>query len=201
MDTPRKRIRRSAPASKLAILEAAEARLAAGGPDAVRVQPIAHELGLTDAAVHYHFGSREKLLEALLRFSGRRFLENMAAALAAEAGEAFDLGRAAALLQDYYGRQGAARLAMWLHFSGWRPEGAGMLDPLVDALHAARTAKAAAAGGDPPSREESRYAVALLSSALFTQALSGDATLRSVGLDGGRTDAFNAWLVGLVSRG
>jgi AcrR family transcriptional regulator len=197
MDTPRKRIRRSAPASKLAILEAAEARLATGGPDAVRVQPIAHELGLTDAAVHYHFGSREKLLEALLRFSGRRFVEAMTAALEADGGEGFDLARAAVLLQDLYGRQGAARLAMWLHFSGWRPDGAGMLDPLVDALHAARAAE----GGDPPAREESQYAVAALSSALFTQALTGDAMLRSVGLDGDRTEAFNAWLVELLSRG
>jgi AcrR family transcriptional regulator len=67
MSEPRKRIRRSATASRLAILQAAEARLIAGGPDAVRVQPLARELGLTDAAVHYHFGSREKLLEALLR--------------------------------------------------------------------------------------------------------------------------------------
>nr|QQZ50906.1 TetR/AcrR family transcriptional regulator [Phenylobacterium glaciei] len=123
MSEPRKRVRRSAQASKLAILQAAEARLIAQGPDAVRVQPIARDLGLTDAAVHYHFGSREQLLEALLRYSGRRFLDELAAAIAAHRAEGigFDLARAAALLADFYDR-GAARLVMWLSFSGWRPE-------------------------------------------------------------------------------
>ncbi len=198
MSEPRKRIRRSAQASKLAILQAAEVRLIAQGPDAVRVQPIAHELGLTDAAVHYHFGSREKLLEALLRNSGRRFVDELAAAIAAHRaqGEAFDLARAAALLADFYDRKGAARLVMWLSFSGWRPEGAGMLSPLADWLHEVRSTRALAQGAPAPPREDSQYAIALLSAAAMSQALFGDALLRSVDLDTAKAPDFIAWLTG-----
>lgn len=201
MSEPRKRVRRSAQASKLAILQVAEARLITQGPDAVRVQPIAHDLGLTDAAVHYHFGSREKLLETLLRYSGRRFLDELAAAIAAHRaeGEAFDLTRAAALLADFYDRKGAGRLVMWLSFSGWRPEGAGMLSPLVDWLHEDRSARALAQGAPAPAREDSQYAIALLSASALSQALFGDALLRSVDLDPAKAPDFTAWLIGSLA--
>ena len=53
-----------------AILDAAEKRLREGGPEAVRVQHVAADLGVTDAAIHHHFGSRRGLMEALLRFAG-----------------------------------------------------------------------------------------------------------------------------------
>lgn len=199
MSAPPRRIRRSAPDSRLAILQAAEARLIAEGPDGVRVQPLARELGLTDAAVHYHFGSREKLLEALLRYSSRRFVDEMAAALAAARDDGFDLAKASALLADFYDTKGAGRLAMWLHFSGWRPEGAGMLAPLVDWLHGVRTAQAAARGEPVPDREESQYAIALLSTQAMGQALLGDAVLRSVGLAGDKAPDFTAWLAGVLA--
>ncbi|WP_340647480.1 TetR/AcrR family transcriptional regulator [Phenylobacterium sp.] len=200
MSEPRKRIRRSAQASKLAILQTAEARLIADGPDAVRVQPIARELGLTDAAVHYHFGSREALLETLLRYSGRRFLDELAAAIATHRaqGMGFDLARAAALLADFYDRKGAARLVMWLRFSGWAPEGAGMLTPLVDWLHEDRAARALAQGAPTPAREDSQYAIALLSASAMSQALFGDALLRSVDLDPAKAADFTAWLTGAL---
>ncbi|CAN5877130.1 TetR family transcriptional regulator [soil metagenome] len=202
MSEPRKRIRRSAQASKLAILQAAEARLIAQGPDAVRVQPIARELGLTDAAVHYHFGSREQLLESLLRYCGRRFLDELAAAIAAHRAEGvgFDLARAAALLADFYDRKGAARLVMWLSFSGWAPEGGGMLTPLVDWLHEDRAARALAQGAPAPAREDSQYAIALLSASAMTQALFGDALLHSVDLDPAKAPAFTAWLIGSLGE-
>lgn len=201
MSEPRKRVRRSAQASKLAILQAAEGRLIAQGPDAVRVQPIARDLGLTDAAVHYHFGSREKLLEALLRYSGRRFVDELGAAIAGHRaeGEAFDLTRAGALLTDFYDRKGAARLVMWLSLSGWRPEGSGMLAPLVDWLHEVRSARAAAQGAPAPAREDSQYAIALLSASAMSQALFGDAVLRSVGLDPAKAPDFTAWLTGSLA--
>ncbi len=200
MSEPRKRIRRSAQASKLAILQAAEARLIAQGPDAVRVQPIARELGLTDAAVHYHFGSREQLLESLLRYCGRRFLDELADAIAAHRaqGMGFDLAGAAALLADFYDRKGAARLVMWLSFSGWRPEGAGMLAPLVDWLHEVRLARALAQGAPAPAREDSQYAVALLSASAMSQALFGDALLRSVDLDPAKAPDVTAWMTSLL---
>ena len=69
-----KRIRRSPDVSKLAILKAAERRLIEHGPEGIRVKHVAADLGMTDAAVHYHFGNREALISALLRFSAKQLL-------------------------------------------------------------------------------------------------------------------------------
>ena len=49
--------RRSVDDARREILDAAESLLARGGPDAVRVQVVAGEVGVSDAAVHYHFHS------------------------------------------------------------------------------------------------------------------------------------------------
>ena len=56
------RQRRTPQAAKFAILDAAERRLHDEGPEGVRIQRIAADLGITDAAIHYHFGTREALI-------------------------------------------------------------------------------------------------------------------------------------------
>jgi len=61
------RQRRTPQAAKFAILDAAERRLHDEGPEGVRIQRIAADLDITDAAIHYHFGTREALMDALLR--------------------------------------------------------------------------------------------------------------------------------------
>ena len=58
--------------ARIAILEVAQTYLIEGGPDAVKVQKIASDLGITDAAIHYHFKNRHNLLEALLKHAGRQ---------------------------------------------------------------------------------------------------------------------------------
>jgi AcrR family transcriptional regulator len=40
--------------------------LAAGGPDAVRIEPLARELGVTKGGFYWHFDGRRELLEKLL---------------------------------------------------------------------------------------------------------------------------------------
>lgn len=189
-----KRVRRTVEASRQAILEVAERHLIDEGPNGVKVQKIGRELGLTDAAIHYHFGNREGLLEALLRFSGRRFVEDFASLADSVDLASFGLDQAARLLTDLYGRRGTARLAMWLVLSGWSPTGSGMLLPMAELLHEARAARALDRGLDAPLLEDSQRLIALLSALAFAQALTGDAVLRSVGLDNLQTDEFLAWV-------
>lgn len=196
----RKRVRRTVEASRRTILEAAERHLIAEGPHGVKVQTIARDLGLTDAAIHYHFGNREGLLEALLRFSGRRFVDELALAMEGKDPSSFDLDQAARLLADLYGRRGTARLAMWLILSGWSPSGAGMLQPLADWLHLSRASRAERLGLAAPRLEDSQKLIALLSAVTFTQALSGDALLRSVGLTAVPPDDFLSWTTDVLGR-
>jgi AcrR family transcriptional regulator len=40
--------------------------LGSGGPDAVRVEPLARELGVTKGGFYWHFGDRDELLDAML---------------------------------------------------------------------------------------------------------------------------------------
>ena len=47
-------------------MRAARTALLAGGPDAVRVEPLARALGVTKGSFYWHFGDRADLLEALL---------------------------------------------------------------------------------------------------------------------------------------
>ncbi|WP_332767699.1 TetR/AcrR family transcriptional regulator [Phenylobacterium sp.] len=196
----RRRVRRTVEASRQTILETAERYLAEEGPHGVKVQRIARDLGLTDAAIHYHFGNREGLLEALLRFSGRRFVDELTLAMEASGSPSFDLGKAARLLTDLYERRGAARLAMWLILSGWSPSGGGMLQPLVDWLHEARTRRALESGLTAPQLEDSQKLIALLSAVTFAQALSGDALLRSVGLQALPREDFLSWVTDLLEQ-
>jgi AcrR family transcriptional regulator len=177
-----RRVRRPAREARRLILEAAEKRLIEGGPEAVRVQLVAADLGLTDAAVHHHFGSREGLIETLLRFAGRRLREEIEEILAGWDGEPAGLRRIADRIARVYVDRGYARLALWLSLSGWTPRGSGMFEPLVDALHAARRARRGPGQG-APRRRESQHAVAWLQLTLVAEALFGGSALRSAGLE------------------
>src|SRR5215217_877426 len=47
-------------------IEAGLRMLAAGGPDAVRIEPLARALGVTRGGFYWHFGDRRALLEEIL---------------------------------------------------------------------------------------------------------------------------------------
>ena len=88
-----KRVRRTPEAAKLAILEAAERRLIEDGPEGVRVEHIAADLGMTGAALHYHFGNREALIDSVRRFSAKRLLTDIDAILEAWDVDQLDMRR------------------------------------------------------------------------------------------------------------
>lgn len=174
---PGKRVRRRPEEAQRQILEAAEELLIEGGPHAVQVRAIAQRVEMTDAGVAHHFGSRDALLVALLRHGGlrirravdevaRRWVDDRASVAALVTG-------VAGVYADGYGE-----LAVALHAAGWRDQGAGMLDPVVDALHAARRGT----GGTAARRSETRLAVAALHQALATEPVYGSAFRRSAGI-------------------
>lgn len=183
MPVHKPRIRRGREEARRAILEAAAVRLRAGGPEAVRVQRVAADLGITDAAIHHHFGSRQGLMAALMRFAGRRIRDDLARILADWDGKPDGLVRVAEMLAEAYSAQGASRLALWLAQSGWRSPGSGLFEPLVDAVHRVRLEIARTRGTPRPQRRETQHDVALLNLALAAEPLFGAGFLRSVGLD------------------
>jgi len=196
------RQRRTPQAAKLAILDAAERRLHDEGPEGVRIQRIAADLGITDAAVHYHFGTREALMDALLRRIGRRLVDDIEATIESWAPDQIDVAALGGLFQRAYADERAARLALWLSLAGWRPKGSGMLKSLVERVHRARTEAARKATRAAPRKSDTQYAIALLSAAHMHAAMSGEALLASVAEDPTDLDQrdFLNFAVKLIAR-
>jgi AcrR family transcriptional regulator len=192
------RVRHEADESKRLILEAAEKRLRDGGPAAVRVQLVARDVGLTDAAVHHHFGSREGLLMALLRHARRGLVGQIETAVRSwREGGTRDLASLTDLISDCYERRGYARLAMWLVLSEATGRGSGMLSGLVDALQHDREIEARKSGAAPPMPVDTQFIAALFHMVQAAEPLIGDAIRRSVGLpsDEATRDRFHDWLL------
>jgi AcrR family transcriptional regulator len=196
-----KRIRRTPEASRLAILKAAERRLIADGLDGVRVQRIAADLGMTDAAVHYHFGSRDALIQALLRFSGKRLVTELDAILDAWDVDRLDLQRLGALFRESYAERGVARLVLWWALSGGKPRGSGMLRRLVEAVHEARERRAKVRGQKPPTLADTQFVITLLSGAHLLMPIAGEALLLSAdaAADAAGVEKYLDWVAALIS--
>lgn len=58
------------------ILDAARAVIARRGISGLRIREVAAEAGVNVAAIHYHFGSKELLMEAVLQSIGDRFYQD-----------------------------------------------------------------------------------------------------------------------------
>ncbi len=196
------RVRHSADEAKRMILEAAEKRLRDGGPAAVRVQLVARDVGLTDAAVHHHFGSREGLVRALLRHAAGGLRGQIETAAHSWGEGSRDLSSLTDLISDCYERRGYARLAMWLTLSGARGNRSGMLSGLVDVLQGDREIEAREPGTAPPTRTETQFIVALFHMVQVAEPLFGEAMRRSAGLpsDDASRDQFRAWVLNVFEN-
>ncbi|NNL65143.1 MAG: TetR/AcrR family transcriptional regulator [Myxococcales bacterium] len=191
------RRRRSADEARLQILEAAQQRLAASGPEGLRLQEIAADVGVSHPAILHHFGSREGLLEALASHTAERLNREIAARL--ETGEPA-LREILAMTRDTLASQGQARLLAWLALSGrLASESPEILRGLVDVAHRRRVQHRAEAGGVAPEREDTIHAILLVALSLFADALIGDLLRASLGhTSASGEDAFRDWLAALL---
>ncbi len=197
-----KRRRRSVEDAKREILETAERVLRESGPDAVRVQVVARELGISDAAVHYHFGSRDALMEALLRDVGRRMKRELQLVIDSWDPDQFDVRSLVSLLDDSYRQRGYGRLAAWMQLTGWRSKGSGMFRSHAEAIHAARLDRARQLHATPPPMEDSLHLVVLLNLVTWADAVVGGEWRRSVGLPATADGAaeFRDWFASLLEQ-
>ncbi len=199
------RRRRTAGEAKRLILEAAEKRLMEGGPEAIRLQDVAADVGVSHPAILHHFGSREGLMLALENRALTRLRDDLLGSADASTQEVLD--QVYATLGD----KGYARLLNWAVQRGLvGPEGAAaaadgsgehMIRDLADAWHASRCEDADATGLAAPDREDTDFAVRLAATAMFGEALIGPLLTRSAGLgdDAQVRRRFRRWLGELLS--
>jgi AcrR family transcriptional regulator len=194
------RRRRTAEEARREILDAAQARLASGGPEAVRLQDLAADLGISHPAILHHFESREGLLQAL----ALRTMEELNDGLVRdvergllEPGEGIE--RVFAALSQGH----TARLLAWRVLSGRdsseeRPV-RHHLRELVDAVQRRIEEGARSTGASAPSHEEIAFGLRLATAAMFGDAILGPMLNASCGVDEDFQRRFRKWLDELIT--
>jgi AcrR family transcriptional regulator len=200
-----KRKRRTAGDARDAILDAAEKRLRDSGPDAIRLQDVAAEVGISHPAVLHHFGSREGLVHAVVDRAIRMLQDDLVHALAQRPDGKNPDG--AALFErvfDVLFDKGHARLLAWLLLSGHDPFATEAARKgwaqIAEVTHAMRVA--GAKGRRKPTYEDTRLTIVLSALALFGEAIAGRATFELAGLGRGPTveRRFREWFASLVEN-
>jgi AcrR family transcriptional regulator len=167
------RVRRTAEDARTAILDATERRLVASGQGGIRLQDVAADVGISHPTVLHHFGSRERLVDEVVKRSVAALNQAVIEALAeadasAEATEAL-FERLFATL----GPGGHARVATFVALEGRAPGAEpSSLRPLAEAVHAARLA-GCVDRAQVPSFDDSYFTVLLAAFGLFGEALLG----------------------------
>ena len=186
------------------ILEVSEQRLIAGGPEAIRLQDIAADAGISHPAILHHFHSREGLMEALGAHAARRLQENLLRIF--QGGEEGTLWlsrveRAYRTLELGYQEleeRGYARVLASLILSGreMQTRVAGVFSKAAEVLYAVRVQKRRQEGRPIPELEETLFGMTLMIILLFGDALCGPIARAMVGLpdDAATRQRFRLWL-------
>jgi AcrR family transcriptional regulator len=201
-DRTRTRRRRIAAETRNAILEAAERRLLVGGPEAIRLQEIAADAGISHPAILHHFGSREGLVEAMvirgIANLQAQFLEGWPSAKEPDIEGVFDR------FYEVASHRGIARMLAWLILSGKsnRTMTPNVFKPAAERMHAGRVRRAQNQGRRLPELEETLFAATFLFILVLGDSLFGPSVRRAIGLGSGAdtTRRFRRWLSKLVEQ-
>jgi AcrR family transcriptional regulator len=194
---PQRRKRRTSSEARAEILDAAEARLRDGGPEAVRLQDIASDVGISHPTILHHFENRDGLVRAL----GLRITEHLVSDLLEALADRPAEPRTADDLIEHVFRtlhdSGTARLLAWQALSAPPAEGTqALLRELSEALHRRRTARARAEGRPVPSAEDSLFVTRLAGVAALGDALGGE--VWQIAGDRGENLRFQRWFARLL---
>ncbi|MGH7822490.1 MAG: TetR/AcrR family transcriptional regulator, partial [Candidatus Binatia bacterium] len=202
------RRRRSVDEARRAILAAAERRLVRGGAEAVRLEDVAGDVGMSRPAVLYHFGSRQGLLRALMHHAIEGMQQDLIRVLATPGRADTRLSRSERTFQtleriaDVFDRRGHARMVAGLILSGrdLKKSVAGTGVAFAQVVHALRSQRRAERGGEAADFEDSLSGLTLIFVALFGDALVGALARLAFGLagDDGGARRFRRWFAELI---
>lgn len=197
-----KRIRRTAEEARRIILDAASQRLAALGPEGIRLQDIAKDVGISHPTILHHFESREGLVLALTQRATEQLRAELFAAFAGRHARDTDMHPILDRVFDVLSRQGHARLIGWMILSGairQSPE-QGLLRDLTDLIHPMRVEESKARGMPAPERDDTLFIVMLGAVAAFGDGLFGPMVRRAAGVtdEALTAERFRAWFAELL---
>lgn len=186
------RRRRSADEARAEILDAARARLLKDGPQGLRLDDIAADVGVTRQALLHHFGSKEELLRVVIQEAWVRLFQDLRMLGSPAAGAS--VADVIASVDDAARRKGNARLGAWLLLTGQGLPAAMFESALADLPQVL--------GERSATTEERRYALLLVGAALFGDAVFGTRLRQALGLPEGEDEraAFHRWLATRLER-
>ncbi|MDO8288126.1 MAG: TetR/AcrR family transcriptional regulator [Parvibaculum sp.] len=198
-----KRVRRSAEEARRLILDAAEERLATQGPEGIRLQDIARDVGISHPAILHHFESREGLVAALIARTSDGLRDKILAALKSKHGSDDPLNANEIITNVFeaLSDKGTARLLSWMLLTGRareRSSSGALVTEIAAELHNQRVEGAAAHGRPMPDREDTLFIAMLTASAAFGDAIIGRELATDAGLDQAGIARFRAWFAKLL---
>jgi AcrR family transcriptional regulator len=171
------RRRRSAGVAREEILDAAQRLLSQGGPDAIRLQDIANDVGIAHPTILHHFGSRNGLIEALDARAIHALTDDVARILQSDKGP--PAGELIERVAETMDQQGLAQLiAFWAMREPGEPSSLDGTDPaalVADVSKLIRGRLEQVEGVEADRLEAISFRVRLAVFAMFGQALIGDA--------------------------
>ncbi len=190
------RKRRTAEEARTAILDAAEKRLVASGPAGIRLQEVAADVGVSHPTVLHHFGSRERLLEAVVA----RAIDSLHAGLLVAVRSAPGNPDRVAAMLDSVSRmlvhEGHGRAFMWLTLAGYAPTVEELrIRSIAELVHEQRKERRAGKKRMPPFAD-TYFTVLLPALALLAEAVV-------IAEEGAEDDslspaAFRKWLARVI---
>lgn len=189
---PRRRLSREDAVER--ILAATEKRLRASGPDSLRIQEIANDVGMSHPTVLHHIGSREELVRAVCSRAIFSLENELLEVFSKQLGPPV-IASTLHQIDEVLRHRGQARLIAWLALTQPSEEGDSQsrLGDLVKVLHAAREAPGA-------TFEDTAFAVVLASAAMVGTSLLGPGLFAMAGLPKGEPTLkrFREWFAALM---
>jgi AcrR family transcriptional regulator len=192
--TPQRRL--SSAEAREAIFAATEKRLLALGPDGLRLQEIAKDVGLSHPTVLHHVGSREELVAAVSARAMRALEEDLLSCFTGTFSPA-ELAPTLHKVDAVMRLGGQARLLAWLTLT--KPAGSERNDTRMGDVAAALDALRAGLGKEAPF-EDTAFIILLVSATMFGVSLVGPGLLSMMNLphDEGILRRFREWLTELL---
>lgn len=167
----KKRIRRTPEEARASALDSARRLLLTKGPDAITLQAVASDLGMSHTNLIHHFGSAGGLQSALMSEMVRELtavIEKAIERFRAGAGDVHDFVN---IVFDAFDTGGAGRLAAWIVLSGE----ADKLEPVGEVVQTyLRNVERGADASHGDAHERLTSASLLLTMAAFGDAVIGD---------------------------
>ena len=196
--TPEKapsRTRRSAEEARELILDVAERRLAEVGPGGLRLQDLAAEAGVSHPTILHHFGSRDGLVEAVVRRGVGALHASILASMQRFDPQKDGPDELVDRVFEVFGAHGHARMLAWLGLSGrTAPDDDTELRDIAEACHAVRRTLWA----EEPPLEDTIFSMLLTGLVAIGDGVCGDMMRASAKLDPGATKRFHRWVARLL---